>query len=270
MPTSLPMISAAGLFHSKNQFCDPERYPEHSITKMRTVMHYELELFTEDGGTAHLNGNSYPIKKGSFLIAQPGDKRQSTLHFSTLYLHFTTTDEAIQELIHSICGFHSGADYEMLAGPLKNISDTALCFEPDSDISAAAMLISLLCEIRKICFTNPASTTEHLGYSVSSRAVAYMKQHYSEPLTVGQIADYCCISAPYFYKIFRETAHATPNQYLLKIRLAAAKSLLVSTALSVSEIAEQCGFHSQAYFSDCFKRHFGITAREFRSSFRYP
>ena len=264
------MISAAGLFHSKNQFCDPERYPEHSITKMRTVMHYELELFTEDGGTAHLNGNSYPIKKGSFLIAQPGDKRQSTLHFSTLYLHFTTTDEAIQELIHSICGFHSGADYEMLAGPLKNISDTALCFEPDSDISAAAMLISLLCEIRKICFTNPASTTEHLGYSVSSRAVAYMKQHYSEPLTVGQIADYCCISAPYFYKIFRETAHATPNQYLLKIRLAAAKSLLVSTALSVSEIAEQCGFHSQAYFSDCFKRHFGITAREFRSSFRYP
>ena len=270
MPTSLPMISSAGLFHSKNQFCDPKRYPEHSITKIRTVMHYELELFTENGGIAHLNGNSYPIKKGSFLIAQPGDKRQSTLHFSTLYLHFSTTDDALRELIHSICGFHSSADYEILADAFKDISDMALCFEPDSYISAAAMLILLLCEIRKICFTNSASATEHLGYSVNSRAVAYMKQHYSEQLTVRQIADYCCISVPYFFKIFRETEHATPNQYLLKIRLAAAKSLLISTSLSVSEIAEQCGFHSHAYFSDCFKRHFGITAREFRSSFRYP
>lgn len=266
MYTNLPMISAAGLFHSRDKFSDSHRYPENSVTKLRTAVDYELELFTLDGGISHLNGSSYPIKKGSLLIVEPGDKRQSTLHFSALFIHFGTSDKAVQDLIHSVRGFHPGMDYQKLSSDLSDICNIALSFEPDSDILAAARLISFLCSIKKICFMNLSSRTDSPGYSAVSKAIIFMKQNYREPLTIRQIADYCCLSTSYFHKLFVETSHTTPNNYLLKIRLAAAKSLLLSTTLPVSDVAEQCGFHSQAYFSDCFKRHFGVTAKEFRSS----
>lgn len=270
MHTGLPIISSAGLFRSRDKFSNPARYPEHAVTRLRTVTSYELELFASDGGISHFNGHSYPIKKGSLLIAQPGDKRQSTLHFTAYYIHFGTDDRIIQELLQTVHGFHPETDYGVLLPSLKEICDTALSFEPDSDIRAAAGLISFLCEFKKKCLMNPSAGNGTIRCSVISAAIEYMKQFYMEPLTVEKIAGHCCLSASHFHRLFSETVHMTPNQYLLKIRLSAARSLLAATTLSVSEIAVKCGFNSQAYFSDCFKRHFAVTPREFRRSYTYP
>lgn len=269
MYTSLPIISAAGLFHSQDKF-SATRYPDNATTRLRTVMDYELELFTRSGGISHLNGISYPIKKGSLLIAQPGDKRQSTLHFTAHFIHFGTNDDALRELLRSVSGFHASMDYDKLEPLLTGICRTTLSFETDSDIQAAAQLILLLCTIKKDCLTHPTSAAIADRRSVISDAIEYMKQSYMEPLTVDRIAEHCCLSSSYFYKLFLDTVHTTPGQYLLTIRLSAAKAQLVTTTLPMSEIAAKCGFNSQAYFSDCFKRNFGVSPRKFRCSFEHP
>ncbi len=270
MYTNLPVIFAAGYFQSKSKFTDSARYPEGSVTKLRNVISYELELFTQDSGILYLNGNSYFRKKGALLIAQPMDKRKSTLHFDAIFLHFGTTDPAIQELLHFIGGFHPDMDYEKLEPALTDICDTVLSFEPDSDILAAAKLISFLCDIKKHCLMNPVSGNNDSVESIVSNAVEYMKQHYMEPLNIGQIADHCNLSCSYFHKLFRETTHITPNSYLLKLKLSHAKSLLATTTEPISEIAIKCGFNSQAYFSDTFRREFSTSPRKFRNSFVYP
>lgn len=79
----------------------------------------------------------------------------------------------------------------------------------------AARLVSFLCNIKKICFMNRSSLTDTPGYSAVSKAILFMKQNYKEPLTIRQIADYCCLSTSYFHKLFLETSHTTPNNYLL-------------------------------------------------------
>lgn len=270
MYTNLPIISAAGLFHSRDKFSDSKKYPDNATTRLRTVEDYELDLFTQDGGISHLNGASYPIKKGSLLIAQPGDKRQSTLHFTAHFIHFGTNDPAIRELIRSISGFHSSMDYDTFEPLLKEICETTVGFEPDSDLQAAAQLLLLLCRIKKNCLMNPAKAMITDRRSAVSAAIEYMKQFYMEPLTVHQIAEHCCLSSSYFYKLFLDTVHTTPNQYLLSIRLSAAKAQLVTTTMPISDIAVKCGFNSQAYFSDCFKRHVRMSPREFRCSFGHP
>lgn len=270
MYTSLPIISAAGLFRSQDKFSDIKKYPDNATTRLRTVVDYELELFAQDGGISHLNGVSYPIKKGSVLIAQPGDKRQSTLHFTAHFIHFGTNDEALRELLRSVSGFHTSMDYDKFQRFLTDICQTTLSFEPDSDLRAAAQLLLLLCSIKKDCLTHPMNAQVADRRSAISDAIEYMKQLYMEPLTVDQIAEHCCLSSSYFYKLFLDTVHTTPGQYLLSIRLSAAKAQLVTTTLPISEIAVKCGFNSQAYFSDCFKRHFGVSPREFRSSFGHP
>lgn len=270
MATHLPAIFTAGQFDSKIKFSDPIKYPDNSISRLRIVNCYEIELFLKDDGILYLNEKSYTRKKGALLIARPGDRRQSTLHFNATFLHFGCDDPSVVELIHSICGFHSDLDYEKLSPALLDICNTALSFEPDSDILAAAKLITFLCEIKKNYVLSSSSTDNSSSLSVVSDAVEYMKQNYMQPLTINKIAEYCCLSTSHFHKIFLETAHTTPNNYLLQIRLSHAKSLLVKSTMPISEIAENCGFNSQAYFSDCFKRQLGATPREFRNSFSYP
>lgn len=267
MHTHLPIISSAGLFQSSDKFSDPNKYPDLSVTKLRTVIDYEIDFFCQDGGISHINGKSYPIKKGALLIAEPGDKRQSTLHFTTLFLHFGTTDKTVQKLIHSISGFHPNLDYERWESEFRDICETALTFDPDNDIYAAAKLISFLCRIKQECFTNTNASFNSSAYSAISTAIEYIKQNYTEPITVNHIAKHSSISTSYLHKLFLEIVHTTPNNYLLNIRLSAAKSLLTTTSIPISEVAARTGFNSQAYFSDCFKRQFDLSPKEFRNSF---
>ncbi|MBP3387567.1 MAG: helix-turn-helix transcriptional regulator [Clostridia bacterium] len=267
METHLPIIFSAGQFHSCNKFSDPDKYPDSYVTKLRTVIDFEIELFSKDGGISHINGKSYPIKKGALLIVEPGDKRRSTLHFSALFLHFGTGDKAIRDLIHSVSGFHYGLDYEKWEPIFSDICNTALQFEQDSSIYAAAKLISFLCSVKQECNTVSDPNQNSHKYSVISEAIDYIKRTYTEAITVNDIAKHSCASVSYLHKIFVETVHTTPSKYLLDVRLAAAKSLLTTTSMPMSEIASKSGFNSQAYFSDCFNRHFGISPKEFRSSF---
>lgn len=270
MHTTLPTISGAGIYHSQDKFSDLATYPENSMTKLRTVLDYELELFIRDGGITHLNGKSYPITKGSFLIAQPNDKRRSTLHYSTLFIHFGTNDQIIQNLIREISGFHSHVDFAKYYRLIMDICEIVLCFDPETDILAISKLLSLFYELKTDCFTASCLSPNVNHHSTITQAIEYMKQHYRSPLSVNDISAYCNLSASYFHKLFVSTTHITPNNYLLNLRLSAAKSLLASTTMSISEVAQKCGFQSSAYFSDCFRRHFNMCPGQFRKTFHHP
>lgn len=270
MYTSLPIISGAGQFRSEDHFANINSYTEGAVTRLRTVVDYELELYVEDGGITHLNGQSYPIRKGSLMLAQPGDKRQSTLHFSALFLHFNTGDRMIRELLQTVHGFHRSQEYEKYEALFQDICSIALTFEPDSDLLATTKLLFLLYHLKKDCFLHSAVLSGADQRSAVSDAIEYMKQSFMEPLSVKNIAEHCGLSTSYFYKLFLKTTHTTPNDYLLSVRLAVARNLLITTVDPISEIAEKSGFSSPAYFSDCFRRHFQTSPRQFRETFGHP
>jgi len=262
MSTMLPVISAAGIFESRDHF-------QGSVTRPRTVIDYELEIFTRDGGISHINGSSHPISKGCLLIAKPGDKRYSTLHFSAMFVHFGVRDPAVQQLLQDIAGFYPPAQDDRIE-QLEQICSVALSLEPESELLAGALLTALLCRIKKTCLSPTRHAVGDAAYSAVSLSIEYMKQNFTQPLTVERIAQQCCISASHLHKLFAQTVHTTLANYLTQLRLAAAKELLRTTAMPISEVAAQCGFNSQAYFSDCFKRHFELSPRAYRSASRYP
>lgn len=63
---------------------------------------------------------------------------------------------------------------------------------------------------------------------------------------------------------FKAAFGITPYEYLLTRRFLAAKAMLKSTAMPISEIAESLSFYDVHYFSDCFKKRFGLTPTEYR------
>ena len=82
-------------------------------------------------------------------------------------------------------------------------------------------------------------------------------------MTVGALAEACGISQVYFRKIFQEQFGISPRQYIINRRLEYAKKLLQSGQLSVTEVAERCGFYEQCHFSRSFTKRFGVAPRNF-------
>jgi len=76
------------------------------------------------------------------------------------------------------------------------------------------------------------------------------------------------ISYSHFRRIFRELIGCAPTQFLIECRLNLAMKLLTGTVLPLCEIAHQCGFDDEFYFSRIFKQHRGFTPSGYRKEFR--
>jgi AraC family transcriptional regulator len=71
-------------------------------------------------------------------------------------------------------------------------------------------------------------------------------------------------SRNHFLSMFRAATERTPHQYLLRLRIEKAQSLMKDRSLRIIDIAESCGFTSQSQFSRVFRRVIGVTPRQYR------
>lgn len=97
-------------------------------------------------------------------------------------------------------------------------------------------------------------------------ALAYMQEHYTETVTVRQLADLCGFSQVHFMHIFKAAIGTTCMEYLIGYRLARAAMELLETDHSVTQAALDNGFQNISYFNRAFKRQYGATPSEYRRS----
>jgi AraC-like DNA-binding protein/ABC-type sugar transport system substrate-binding protein len=102
--------------------------------------------------------------------------------------------------------------------------------------------------------------------SVSRRAVAYVRDHYSEPISRGDLAADLGVSENYLTDLFHREMGTSLWTYLNRFRIKQAKALLLGTELKITEIACRVGFDDPAYFSRVFRRYTGRSPRAFRKS----
>lgn len=90
-----------------------------------------------------------------------------------------------------------------------------------------------------------------------AQAVRLMETHLDNPLTIAAIAKRCGLSARALEMLFRRAIGASPGAYFLRLRLHAARRLVLDTRLSMAEIAARTGFGGAAAFSRAFSNGFG-------------
>jgi transcriptional regulator GlxA family with amidase domain len=90
-----------------------------------------------------------------------------------------------------------------------------------------------------------------------AQAVRLMEAHVDRPLTVAAIAHRCGVTARTLESIFRRAIGETPGAYYLRLRLNAARRLVLDTRLAMVDIAARTGFSGSAAFSRAFSRQFG-------------
>jgi AraC-like DNA-binding protein len=95
-------------------------------------------------------------------------------------------------------------------------------------------------------------------------ALEYIHQHYSEPITLDQVAKASGFARTYFSELFKERQGMTFQKYVFGLRVERAKKLLTGTDLSVTRIAELSGHRSTAYLCRVFQRVVGSTPLDYR------
>jgi AraC-like DNA-binding protein len=95
-------------------------------------------------------------------------------------------------------------------------------------------------------------------------AISYMEEKLLENPKLEELAKVVHLAPNYFHRKFTLTFAMTPLAYMLRRRLDLARQLLLSTDMTVKQIAHQSGFDSQFYLSRVFKREYGISPSEFR------
>jgi signal transduction histidine kinase/AraC-like DNA-binding protein/ABC-type sugar transport system substrate-binding protein len=96
------------------------------------------------------------------------------------------------------------------------------------------------------------------------QAMAYIHEHYAEPISRADLARHVALSENYLTACFRRELGVTPITYLNRYRVNQARQLLTDTDQSVTEIALQVGFSDSSYFSRVFRREVGLSPEAYR------
>lgn len=92
----------------------------------------------------------------------------------------------------------------------------------------------------------------------------YLDEHYTEKISLDELAIHFFINKYYLTKIFKETYGTTINSYIIAKRITRAKQMLRFTDMTLEEIAIAVGMNGGNYFSRMFKKIEGISPREYR------
>jgi two-component system response regulator YesN len=99
------------------------------------------------------------------------------------------------------------------------------------------------------------------------KAKDYIDRHYmDEDISLHAVASHVNFSQNHFSTIFSQETNGSFIEYLTKVRIGKAKELLINSHLKSADIAYDVGFSDPHYFSFIFKKHTGISPREFRAS----
>ncbi len=100
-----------------------------------------------------------------------------------------------------------------------------------------------------------------------NKAIEYIHNNLDKELTLDEVSKSVFVSSTYLSHLFSKCIKMTFSQYIIHTRIQKSKYLLTNTNMSIMEIALECGFNSQSYFSNVFKKIELMTPKEYREEY---
>ena len=206
-------------------------YPHGEVTQVYEVFLFSADMLGAAAGDRFSSEILLPIVSGEMRINP---------HIIPLHAYYGELRTSVENIISGALGDSAGHDLLIK--------------------SELARLFCLLLESGDITKTVKSRVTSEM----IRPAIDYMNLHYTENITVSQLAKTVSLSESYFMQKFRETAGISAIEYLNQIRVRAVCAQLADTKKPAAEIAFGCGFRNLANFNRVFKSVTGRTPREMR------
>ncbi len=104
--------------------------------------------------------------------------------------------------------------------------------------------------------------------SAVASAKEFVQAHVEEAITLEQVVQHVHVSRFYFCKLFKKATGMTLTEYVSRVRVEKAKTLLVDPSLRISEVVFAAGFGSIPRFNSVFKHYVGMPPTEYRATLR--
>lgn len=99
-----------------------------------------------------------------------------------------------------------------------------------------------------------------------NRVMDYVEKNLDQHIDLVALSEIAHFSPYHFHRMFTFITGETPNNFLLRLRIEKAASLLLKNdGLPIKEIAYRCGFTNSSTFSRTFRKFYGITAQEYKN-----
>lgn len=245
--------------------------------KINRVLHShdkvcELVFVNAGEGYYILNGCSYPIYPGDFLISNQGDLHevQSASHREIGTICFGIGNLVLKGLPPGCLapardGFirPTGRKYEQMKNLCQLLYDQLELGTAQGRAVAQHLFLALL----PLALSFPAdgrNGAQTESVMLVNRIGQYIAAHFAEPLTLERIGRALRVSPYHAAHIFKDITGFSPIQYVIRRRMGEAQNLLISTDFSAAQIAVMVGYDSTSHFNSIFKRVVGLPPVRYR------
>lgn len=233
--------------------------------------HYLIHLVVSGKGTYTVEGKSHSLSSGDLFLAKPSqlityaaDQEEPWVYFWVGFNGACAT-RLIQQTPFSSSEptFHCDnvADLQQLLEKVYQSRGP----EPHNEAMMVGYLYLFLSRLMQEAQNQqPHPTNSSTQYVMN--AVKYIQFHFSQDISIDDIADSVGVSRSHLYRVFMSNVGQSPIDYLTDYRISEACQLLRTSQLSISEIAVSVGFFDQFYFSRVFKKRKGVPPSRYLSS----
>jgi len=130
----------------------------------------------------------------------------------------------------------------------------------------------LCCSYLRTLLLEQAVELAHPGHSASASTQTYrhcrryIDEHFSTVCSPVDVADVHGINVRYLSRLFKRFGNITPHEYIMRLKLNKAARLLLTSHLSVKQVAQRVGFEDPYHFSRNFKKFHGLAPRHYRDT----
>jgi AraC-like DNA-binding protein len=100
-----------------------------------------------------------------------------------------------------------------------------------------------------------------------NKSLQYIHEHINQDISIGDLAGLSCVSDDHFIRLFKKEMLQTPQKYITAKKMEKAQLLLLTTELSVRNVAMELALDNISYFNKIFKEYTGKTPLEYRREF---
>jgi AraC-like DNA-binding protein len=274
-----------------------DAWPRGMPLQERTVADYEFEYIIEsDGGIQSFNGESSRVDAGDVVFRRPGELTQGTMRYECVCLIFSPSGDLprmehyhinqpkpIQkthpnELLATLPHVLSAGGDPAFRSLFDRLFRSFVNPRPYAELLEQTLLLELLYRSALAATAIARSGRPTVGAGTRgdrlrerlSQAHEWMEAHYSDKITIAEIAARAGLSESHFRRAYEREYSQSPLEGLTQIRLDRAKEALTMTDKPIKAIGWECGFPGERHFYARFTQLTGMTPGEFRNAHRFP
>jgi len=231
---------------------------------------YTVEFTVRGKGSFACHGKTYPLRYGTLTGYGP----KAPHHFKTdpadpmehIFIIFMGQDAGKlfeKSILHSVPSI-------LVSNPDLTLSIMEHILKIGFDKSARAE--EIICNyLRAILLEQTDSplavNPNRLSLENFQRCKNYLDHHFETIHSSSQLAEECSLNIRYIARLFKRYKQMRPHKYLIQLKMNKAANLLLTTTLSIKQVAQMIGLEDPYHFSRLFKKSFKKAPSQYRQSF---